>query len=340
MEQQQSQPPANVERSDEELIRLIASGQQEALQALYNRYAPLIFYLSSQTLGSSGAEEIVQDVFMAIWQKADSYDPERGPFRPWALQIMHTRIINELRKRSRRPQPNLDHDDRSWEAIPDTGPDPADVAWHSYRREAVQAAVAKLPLPQRQALGLAFFDDLTHEQIADILNLPLGTVKTRIRAALQKLRSNLLPLGIALILLALLTVAGIRIRAEQAANDLNEQVLLLVTSSETTATHIPAAPGIPAAIHGSYRSKPGVPMAVLALDSFPQLPSGKTYQAWARYGTRWISLGTIVPNAEGDGVLIAQGQDLVAMPDEIQVTVEPAGGSATPSGTVIIHWQR
>lgn len=338
--EQQDQPPAIVERDDEELVRLIANGQQEALQALYHRYAPLIFYLSSQTLGSSGAEEIVQDVFMAIWQKASSFDPARGSFRPWALQIMHTRIINELRKRSRRPQPDLDHDDQVWEAIPDTGPDPAEAAWHSYRREAVQAAVAKLPLPQRQALGLAFFDDLTHEQIADILNLPLGTVKTRIRAALQKLRANLLPLGIALILLALLTLAGIRIQAEQAANQSKEQALLLVTSSETTATHIPAASGIPAAIHGSYRSKPGVPLAVLSFDNFPQLPSGKTYQAWAKYGTRWISLGTIAPDAKGDAVLIAEEQDLVTLPDEIQVTVEPAGGNDTPSGTVIIHWQR
>src|SRR5512141_345231 len=85
-------------RSDEELVAEVVTRNEEALKPLHSRYAPLIFHLASQTLDTTAAEEIVQDVFLAVWRKADTYDPERGPVRPWLLRIAHLRIVNELRQ--------------------------------------------------------------------------------------------------------------------------------------------------------------------------------------------------------------------------------------------------
>lgn len=85
------------DRSDEELVQQVAGGASEALTALYTRYAPLVFHIACQSLDTASAEEIVQDVFLTIWQKPDAYDRQRGAFRPWMLQIAHYRILNELR---------------------------------------------------------------------------------------------------------------------------------------------------------------------------------------------------------------------------------------------------
>src|ERR671932_132368 len=94
--------PIDQAAGDEELMRLLAGGRQEALGPLYSRYAPLIFGMAAQSLDRSGAEEIVQEVFLAVWRQAATFDPALGPFRPWVLQIAHFRILNELRRRGRR----------------------------------------------------------------------------------------------------------------------------------------------------------------------------------------------------------------------------------------------
>src|SRR5690348_7679937 len=88
---------------DEELMRELAAGREEALAPLHRRYAALVFNLAAQSLDRSAAEEIVQDVFVAVWKSATTYDPARGPVRPWLLQIAHLRVLNELRRRGRRP---------------------------------------------------------------------------------------------------------------------------------------------------------------------------------------------------------------------------------------------
>ena len=90
--------------SDEELMEQLLAGHQDALATLYSRYAPLIFSLSAQSLDRGAAEDIVQDVFFTVWKRADTFDAERGAFKPWVLQIAHHRIVNELRRRSRRPR--------------------------------------------------------------------------------------------------------------------------------------------------------------------------------------------------------------------------------------------
>src|SRR4051812_41347375 len=253
---------------DEVLVRRLVDGQQDALGPLHSRYAPLIFNLAAQSLDRVGAEEIVQEVFLAIWRRADTFDGERGTFRSWVLQIAHHRIVNELRRRSRRPRTTPGADDADLESIPDHEPDPADQAWREYRRAAVQEAFDELPAHQRQPLGLAFFEDLTHEQVATVLNLPLGTTKSRIRAGLQRLRGRL---AVVVALVFVLVAGGIgqaiRAREAQLAVERDERALALVTSSDTQAVRLEAVPGVPPDAHAVYRGHDGADIAVMTFSN-------------------------------------------------------------------------
>ena len=325
------------ELPDEELMRQLAAGQQEALGPLHRRYASLVFNLVAQTLDHAAAEEITQDVFMVVWHKADTFDPARGAFRPWLLRIAHMRILNELRRRRRRPQAVPDPDGLRLVALADDAPALDETAWRDYRRETVQAAVAHLPLPQQQALSLAFFDELTHEQVAAFLDVPLGTAKTRIRAGLQKLRVYLAPLLVAVLALGVgaLGIGAQRQHAEQARVD---RALRLVTSSPTVSVRLEAAPGISPDAHGVYRSQPGATTAVLTLSHFAPAPAGETYQAWVRHDGSWHALGTVHLNSDGSALLIAEGPEVAAAPEAVQVTREPARGSPHPTGPVVASW--
>jgi len=327
---------------DQELIRALAAGREEALRPLYARYAPIVFRIASQTLDRATAEEIVQDVFLALWRNAAQYDAERGPLRPWLLQIAHFRILNELRRRSRRPQLAPDPGDEQLGALSDPDAGPAATAWSEYRRSAVRDALALLPPAQRQALGLAFFDELTHEQVADVLQLRLGTAKTRIRSGLMRLREQLAPLLASLLLVVLAGLATLlhHREADRSAIALDERALDLVTSSDVKPIRLEAVPGVPAETHANYRSRPGTPLAVLSLSKLPAAPSGRTYQAWLRHEGMWISLGTAIPDADGRARIVAQGPELAAAPDALQVTLEPEAGNRAPAGPVVIAWPK
>src|SRR5262249_5472966 len=126
--------PPNEDHSDEELMRQLAAGAQEALGPLYSRYARLIFHLAVQTLDRPAAEEIVQDVFLAVWRRAITFDPAWGTFRPWVLQIAHFRILNELRRRSRQPQVEPDPDGLLSASLPDDTPEPTEATWRASLR--------------------------------------------------------------------------------------------------------------------------------------------------------------------------------------------------------------
>lgn len=177
---------------DERLISLIAQLQVEALDQLYNRYSRLIFGLAFLIVGDrSTAEEITLDVFMRVWQKAASYRADQAKVSTWLTHIARHHAIDVLRRQAARP----DQSALSWDEITFDGPshtqDPQELAEHSLRRERVRIAIARLPVDQKQALMLAYFGGYTQTQIAEILNQPLGTVKTRIRLAMQKLRDLL-----------------------------------------------------------------------------------------------------------------------------------------------------
>ncbi len=331
--------PPNEDCSDEELMRQLAAGAQEALGPLYSRYARLIFHLAARTLDRPAAEEIVQDVFLAVWRRAVTFDPARGAFRPWVLQIAHFRILNELRRRSRQPQLEPDPDDLHLASLPDDSPEPAEATWRASLRATLQTALADLPAPQRQALGLTFGEDLTHEQVAAELNLPLGTAKTRIRTGLQNLRSKLAPRMAVLALVGFLAFLGIRYQAELAIRQRDERALSLLTTSDLEAIRLAPTPGVPEKAHGHYRSRAGTEIAVLGLSHFPPAPAGKIYQGWVLHEGTWTSLGTVQPDVDGNAHLIAEGPELAVPPEAVQVTLEPGGGSPAPRGSVVIAWR-
>jgi RNA polymerase sigma-70 factor, ECF subfamily len=334
-------------RSDDDLVRLLAGGDQAALGPLYARYAPMIFNLAVQSLEGPGAEEVVQDVFLSVWRKAAVYDPQRGTFRGWILQMGHFAVINELRRRGRRPRIEGDPDGITLGNVADSAPEPPEAAWEEYRRSVIRSAVDALPPAQRHALGLAFFEDLTHQQVAEVLDLPLGTVKSRIRAGVHGLRTRLV--AAALVLAAALTGIGVnRYEAGRAAARLNEQALALATDSETQVLRLlPAAATVPAGAHGTYRYRPGVGLVVATVE-LPSPPSGHAYRMWGLFndpptaghpaGSHWVAIGTVRPDATGHGRLIAQGAAYEQAPQALEVTLEPNPGGRSPTGPVVLSW--
>lgn len=323
---------------DEELMRELAAGREEALAPLHRRYAALVFNLAAQSLDRGAAEEIVQDVFVAIWKSATTYDPARGPVRPWLLQIAHLRVLNELRRRGRRPATVADPEGAVLGAVPDADPQPDEAAWREFRRAAIQEAVTALPTPQRQVLSLAYFDDLTQQQIASFLDVPLGTVKTRIRAGMQKLRITLVAV-VALILGLSGGFGALLLHYQRQQADLNRtnEALQMASESNVTEVRLVNRPGVPGATHGEYHTSPTSDLAVLTLNHFQPAPAGKVYQAWARYDGVWVSLGVARLDKTGHTLIILDKHGRGA-PQALEVTLEPAGGSATPTGQVIVAW--
>lgn len=330
--------PEGREASDEELMGQLAAGRQEALGPLYTRYAARIFGLASQSLERAAAEEIVQDVFLAVWRHAGTFSPARGTFRPWVFQIAHRRILNELRRRSRQPQLEPDPEGERLFALPDLAADPEESASRAEEHTSLHSALEGLTEAQRRAVSLAFFEELSHAEVAARLGLPLGTAKTRIRAGLQRLRASLAPLVAGLIIgvIGLGILGGLWYGRDRTERARDARALALLTSSETVAIRLTAAPGVPAATHAVYRGQRGITIAVLTFDKFPPAPQGETYQAWARRGRSWVSLGTARPDTHGDARLIIEGPEVAVFPDALEITREPAGGSRAPSGPVVV----
>jgi RNA polymerase sigma-70 factor (ECF subfamily) len=176
---------------DEALIRLIANSRSEALSVLYDRYSRLVFSLAFNSVGDlDAAEEITQDVFLRVWKNAHSYRAEKAQVNTWISSITRYRAIDFLRKRSSRlHSKSISWDDLSPNAVSfDAGNNPENRTERSLDAQRVRSAVSQLPDEQKQALALAYFYGLTHSQIAEYLEQPLGTIKTRIRLGMQKLR--------------------------------------------------------------------------------------------------------------------------------------------------------
>ena len=322
---------------DEDLMRQIAEGSAEALTLLHRRFARLIFGLAVRTLDRAAAEDLVQDVFLAVWRNAGRFDPERGTVRAWVLQIAHFRLLNELRRQSRQPEIAPDPEGLMLARLPARDPGPLEATWRQHRRAVLTSALDELPPPQREALRLAFLDDLTHEQVAAELGLPLGTAKTRIRVGLQKLRATLGSQWATLVAICLLAALGIRYSAEHASLARYDRALSLVTASDSVNLRLGPVPGTAEATHARYRGRPGAGIAVVTFSEFPPAPAGQIYQAWARHGASWTSLGTVLPDT-GGARLTAESPALAALPDALEITLEPRGGSAAPTGPVVVAW--
>jgi RNA polymerase sigma-70 factor (ECF subfamily) len=144
------------------------------------------------------AEELSQEVFLRLWRYAGTYEPARGRFSVWLLGITHNLALNEVRRWQSRPKKAdlvTDDDERAYELV-DESADSAEAAWINIRRQAIVTALGQLPSPQRRAIELAFFGGLTHLEIANLLGDPLGTIKSRIRIGMQRLKQLLLAQGI------------------------------------------------------------------------------------------------------------------------------------------------
>jgi RNA polymerase sigma factor (sigma-70 family) len=334
-----SGPASDDAARDVERVRGLAAGDDACLRELYARHAPWIFALALRSLDRASAEEIVQDVFVALWRNAARFDPERGSVRGWLSVIAQRRISNELRGQSRRPRLEAQDAGGGLEVAADPGPGPAGLAWQEYRRTAVRSALETLPREQRQALGLAFLEELSHEQVAELLGLRLGTAKSRIRAALAKLRAPLAPLVAVLALLLLGGLAGIALR-ERAAESLDSRAIDLLTSSDVVPLRLESAATAQSGIHATYRALPGTPLAVMTYTHFPAAPAGASYQAWARHGAVYTPIGAAQPDANGHARIVAEGAAFATAPDGLLVTLEPGSGSTVPTGQVVVAWPK
>ena len=181
------------ERDDEQLMVLIVQQSREALESLYDRYSRAVYSLAVSLLRDpSAAEEVTQDAFLSVWRRGASYRPKRGKVTAWLFSIAHHRTIDEIRRRRR----ELEHVREGVDVAnePSTGmDDPLEYATAQYERSRLKGALATLRPEQRTVVVLSFFGGLTHAEIVGRLRQPLGTVKTRIRLGLRRMREALGP---------------------------------------------------------------------------------------------------------------------------------------------------
>ena len=185
------------EPSDEALLTAIAGGAVWAMESLYQRYSRILYSLAYRMVADHQvAEDLLQEAFLAVWRRATSYSPQAGAARSWLISILHHRTIDYLRKVRRRstiqeaPLEEIEFNEGI--AYPDTW----DEAWQSIKSSHVRAALMKIPTEQRLVIELAYFQGWTHTEIADGTQIPLGTVKARMRLALIHLKKVLIQMGI------------------------------------------------------------------------------------------------------------------------------------------------
>jgi RNA polymerase sigma-70 factor, ECF subfamily len=166
--------------SDGDLIQRAATGDRSAFEDLYRRYARPVFGLALRRLGDRGrAEDAVQETFTSVWRSAATYRPERGPGAPWIYAVARNAIVDRARARTELPADIPD------EPSADAGPpDRAEQSWVAWR---VHRALEELPEREREVIALAYWSGLSQSEVAEFLDIPLGTVKTRTRAALGRL---------------------------------------------------------------------------------------------------------------------------------------------------------
>jgi RNA polymerase sigma-70 factor (ECF subfamily) len=172
--------------ADEDLISLVQEKDAEAFAVLYDRHGQVAYSLAYRMMGErQAAEDLVQDAFLKAWRAAGSYRAERGSVRTWLLSIVHNQGIDQLRSLAsrRRMQQKVEA------SAPNSQPSDAfSETWRSVQREQVREALKTLPQEQLKVLELAYFSGYTHVEIAELLGLPLGTVKGRMRLGLKKIK--------------------------------------------------------------------------------------------------------------------------------------------------------
>lgn len=176
-----------VTQTDADVIPLLAAGDEKAIESLYDRYSGIAFGLAFRMLNDRmAAEDVVQEAFVALWKHARSFDPDRGQLRSWLLRIVRNRAIDRIRGGgTHRETTNIDDVD-----LP-----VADTAWDHVSADAdrnqVRALLSELPSNQRRAIELSYFGGLSQPEVAVTMRVPLGTIKSRQRLGLEKMRQAL-----------------------------------------------------------------------------------------------------------------------------------------------------
>ncbi len=179
------------EAADAEVLRAIQRGDQEAVAVLYDRYGGIAYGLAFRiTNDGTLAEDVVQEAFLSVWRQAARFDPDRGYVRSWLLTIVHHKAVDCVRRRAGRAERGLP--DGPDEFIATRGR-PEEIAEWSMEAAAVREAVQRIPDDQRRTVEMAYFEGITHVEIAERMGVPLGTVKSRLRIGLEKMRDYLHP---------------------------------------------------------------------------------------------------------------------------------------------------
>ena len=172
--------------ADEDLISLVGQGDADAFAVLYDRHSRAAYSLAYRMMGErQAAEDLAQDAFLKVWRSATSYRAERASVRTWLLSIVHNRGIDQLRSLAsrRRTQEKIEA------SAPKSQPSEAfSESWRNSQRDQVREALKTLPKEQLKTLELAYFSGYTHVEIAELLEVPLGTVKGRMRLGLKKMK--------------------------------------------------------------------------------------------------------------------------------------------------------
>jgi RNA polymerase sigma factor (sigma-70 family) len=179
--------------TDEQLLlRRVASGDAAALRGLHERMARPLYSLAFKMLSNaSESEEVIQDVFLSVWKNAHKFDPGRAKVFTWMTVLTRNKCIDKIRAKQRRIPTADTRDDGDQVVAEVDGANAADDLLEKERADSIRAAVKTLPAEQREAVELAFFSGMTHVQVAEKLGISIGTAKSRIRYAFQKLRAPL-----------------------------------------------------------------------------------------------------------------------------------------------------
>ena len=181
-------------RHDADMVARVAAHDAGALAELYDRYSrPVYSYLYRVCGDPQTAEELLQEVFFRVWRQATTFDGSRGAFVSWVMSIAHNLAIDEVRRVGRRPRAGTDDPERVLSQVVDRDPPPDEMAWLSDLRRQMRTAIDQIPAPQRDVIELAYFSGLTQREISQRLGIPMGTVKTRTRLGLLRLRERLDP---------------------------------------------------------------------------------------------------------------------------------------------------
>lgn len=177
--------------TDEQLVQALSEGDPHGLAVLSERHARPVYSLALRILGDPGwAEEVAQDVLLRLWTKPQLYDAARGDLRRWLLSITHHAAVDGLRGR-RGTARARDGGPEPLDDMAQEGQSPEDLAWAHLQAESIRTALLTLPQPQREAVELVYYRGLSQSEVASQTGQPLGTIKTRIRLGLQKLREAL-----------------------------------------------------------------------------------------------------------------------------------------------------